>query len=130
MKTPLLFSIFLLLFFSGWAGASQIVLHDSSAGGQVIIRRGDVLVVKLSANRTTGYAWSALSTHLGKLQQEGHPLYQTSRDRHLVGAGGVEIWSFRARHRGQTNLIFKYARPWERGVPPARTLFWPITITR
>jgi inhibitor of cysteine peptidase len=114
---------------SGWAGAAEVVLHENSSGQEVIVRRGDRLVVRLSSNRTTGYSWDAVITHPGKLTQQGVPLYRPARDRHLVGAGGLEIWSFRAIHRGHTKLIFHYARPWERGIPPVRTLFWLITIT-
>jgi predicted secreted protein len=45
-----------------------------------------------------------------------------------VGAGGVETWTFQAMGKGATTLVFEYARPFEKNVPPAKTSKFRITI--
>jgi inhibitor of cysteine peptidase len=39
----------------------------------------------------------------------------------LVGAGGWEIFRFKAISTGQTSLQLVYHRPWEEGVEPLNT---------
>ncbi len=91
--------------------------------------RGDELVVRLHSNRTTGYSWSLVMTGGGVLKQQGEAAYETPRsDRRLTGAGGVEVWKFRAVKAGALMLTFNYRRPWEKGVPPVKSLTWPVTI--
>ena len=46
----------------------------------------------------------------------------------LVGSGGREIWSFRAVCPGKANIAFKYFRPWEKDVPPAKSLTFNVAV--
>ena len=46
----------------------------------------------------------------------------------MVGAGGTEIWTFRAVREGKTTLTFGYVRPWEKGIAPVKTVAWPVTV--
>jgi inhibitor of cysteine peptidase len=46
----------------------------------------------------------------------------------MVGAGGTEIWTFRAVRKGKTTLTLGYVRPWEKGIAPVKTVSWPITV--
>jgi len=113
----------------GWAAAAQLDLTEAENGKDILLDRGDLLLVHLPSNRTTGYGWRAVSSKPGKLEELGKPaLNQPKSSRGLVGAGGVETWTFRAAASGRTTLAFSYARPWETGVPPVRTLSWPVTI--
>jgi predicted secreted protein len=45
-----------------------------------------------------------------------------------VGVGGVETWTFQAMAKGATTLLFEYARPFEKNVPPVKTSKFRITI--
>jgi inhibitor of cysteine peptidase len=49
-------------------------------------------------------------------------------DTGLVGSGGREIWSFMAVCPGKANISFKYIRPWEKDVPPAKNLTFNVVI--
>lgn len=114
---------------SGSAAAARLDLTEQENGKDILLDRGDELVIRLLSNRTTGYSWSLVMTGSGVLEQEGEAAYEAQRsDRRLMGAGGVEIWKFRAVKAGSITLKFNYRRPWEKDVPPVKSLSWPVTI--
>lgn len=111
------------------AAAAQLDLTEAENGKDILLDQGDLLVVHLSSNRTTGYGWSVKSSKPGKLKLAGEPLLNQAKSSHgLVGAGGVEAWTFRAVGVGRTRLTFSYARPWEKGVSPLHVIEWPVTV--
>jgi predicted secreted protein len=108
--------------------ASEWRLTDKEASREIIVQKGDRLLVELAANPTTGYSWS-LHLQGDKILSQGKSGYRLSdKSGNLVGSGGTEIWKFRAQHPGSTRLDFSYARPWEKGVLPVRILHFPVTV--
>jgi predicted secreted protein len=92
------------------SGPSTRNLDAGDDGRNVELKVGDELVVKLAANRSTGYRW-VLTQGPGKvLFKQGDPLYARPVDA-PVGAGGIETWSFRAVEAGEQPLVFEYRRP-------------------
>jgi inhibitor of cysteine peptidase len=88
---------------------------------------GQELTVTLASNPTTGYHWELavpLDEAIVKLVASEYKPPQTT----LVGAGGQEIWTFRAIGRGETVISLKYVRPWEKDLPAARTASYTVTI--
>jgi inhibitor of cysteine peptidase len=77
---------------------------------------GDRFAVELAGNPTTGYSWHvrAGSEHLDLLGQEYEP------GGTAAGAGGVEVFRFRALAPGEAEIDFDYRRPWEREVHTSR----------
>ena len=80
---------------------------------------GSTFVITLPSNRTTGYSWaiddplnSAVVAYRGKK-------YVTPKTG-LVGAPGMEVWTFTAAGRGHALISFKYARPGKRMRLPQR----------
>jgi inhibitor of cysteine peptidase len=47
----------------------------------------------------------------------------------LVGAGGTEIWRFRATKAGRQILRMAYVRPWEKGVAPVKIVSFSVVVT-
>jgi predicted secreted protein len=47
-----------------------------------------------------------------------------------VGAGGKEVWTFKAAGEGSPTIHFKYVRPWEKDVPPADKKDFVIMIKK
>jgi len=124
-----LLGLIMALVVSGSAAAARLDLTEQENGKDILLDRGDELVIRLLSNRTTGYSWSLVMTGSGVLEQEGEAAYETQRsDRRVMGAGGVEIWKFRAVKTGLITLKFNYRRPWEKDVPPVKSLSWPVTI--
>jgi inhibitor of cysteine peptidase len=72
------------------------------------VAAGETFAVRLAGNPTTGYTWQANvdSSYLELVYQEFEPGGEG------VGAGGHEVFRFRARETGETEIVFEYRRPW------------------
>lgn len=77
------------------------------------------ITVSLQSNMTTGYCWNLASTPDTGVIKLVSSTYRTPK-RGLMGAGGIEVWKFRAAGPGTAAITLAYARPWEKDKPPAR----------
>ena len=115
--------------FSNLVSAAELSLTEKDEDRTYILHQGDVLLLSLPSNRTTGYGWDYVFSTVGLLRQQGEMVYrQDKMEGGKVGAGGTEIWKFMAVKKGKTSLCFSYLRPWERSVAPVKTNAWNITI--
>jgi inhibitor of cysteine peptidase len=80
--------------------------------------------VDLPSNPTTGYSWQLakpldedilelVSTEFEEKKPEGE-----GEEGEIVGAPGVEKWTFKAIGEGSTEIDLEYVRPWETDEPP------------
>jgi predicted secreted protein len=84
------------------------------------VKPGKRFQITLESNRSTGYQWRLarpVDQKVVKLIGSGY----RSPEVKLPGAGGRQIWTFEAVAPGRTEIAMQYVRPWEKGVPPART---------
>jgi predicted secreted protein len=82
--------------------------------GAIRIAPGDVVAIRLSANRTTGYVWV-----MEPLPGDG-PLGLLWRAYRLTtaprpGSPGEDFFWLEARHPGAATATFRYLRPWQPG---------------
>jgi inhibitor of cysteine peptidase len=104
-------------------------LTNAADGTRIAIKRGGELKVVLDANITTGYQWQSPTSGSPVMSIIGAPIYVgKAADSHFVGGGGTNIFRFRADSPGQVVLQFDYRRPWETGVPPAKTLRYDVVV--
>ena len=75
---------------------------------------GGKITVKLCSNPTTGFQWDYETTIENVLQEEDHD-FEEPEDKDLVGAAGIEVWTFEAVEKGTTEVQMEYSRPWEGG---------------
>ena len=109
--------------------AARLDVTEEENGKDLLLDRGGLLVVYLPANRTTGFGWQPTFSKVGVLKAEGEAFYLPNKtSAHLVGAGGVESWIFRAEKAGSTTLTLGYVRPLEKGKAPEKTVAWPVTV--
>lgn len=105
------------------AAQPSVRKHPSTIESKV----GDTFTIPLEANHSTGYSWRlAQSTDPAILKQLSEKYEEDNSG--SAGAGGVETWTFQAMAIGATTLVFEYARPFEKNVPPAETSKFRITI--
>jgi inhibitor of cysteine peptidase len=73
------------------------------------VATGEEFSIVLAGNPTTGYTWQVNTDgrHLELLDQS------FERSAEHVGAGGFEIFRFRALETGETEITCEYRRPWE-----------------
>ena len=96
--------------------------------GDMSLKVGAVLEVRLEANHTTGYSWVFAPALNPVLMRQGKTVYQEHVAGSTVGAGGVEVWRFKAVKAGKQGLQFEYRRPWEKGSPPAKVVTFTVTV--
>ena len=108
------------------AAADTITVGPAANGSSRCLHRGDLLVVRLRSNPSTGYAWRVSSGARGVLLLVGC-VYVAPEDG-LLGAPGTAVLRFRARGTGKTVLRLAYTRSWEKGVAPARTFTLRVTV--
>ncbi len=104
---------------------------DASIDGQSeLVKRGDTIAVHLDSNPTTGYRWELTRLAGASVVQVGLPDYQpeTSAGVPRVGAPGHTTFRFRAMQPGTSSIDLAYRRPFEPGVPPARTIRFEIAV--
>jgi inhibitor of cysteine peptidase len=95
--------------------------------GQIEVTVSRDFSITLASNPTTGYQWELadpLDEAVVKLVSREYKGPETK----LIGAGGQEIWTFRAVSRGQTLISLKYVRPWEKGVAPDKTASYTVIV--
>lgn len=82
----------------------------------------------LDSNPTTGYQWQVDGAIDEKIIRFVKSEYRPN-ETDLIGAGGKEYWTFKAVGEGQTNVSFKYVRPWEKDVPPVKKDTFEVMVT-
>jgi inhibitor of cysteine peptidase len=92
------------------------------------IKTGDVIVVTVASNPTTGFKWELAGiSEPAVIAQDGDPEY-VPPETSALGAGGQEIWRFKALKKGTSLISLAYSRPWEGGEKAERTLEISVTV--
>jgi len=113
---------------AGQVGAGGATVVTEQTHGDVSLKVGAVLEVRLEANHSTGYSWVFAPAVNPVLMRQGKTVYQEHVAESTVGAGGVELWRFKAVKAGKQGLQFEYRRPWEKGSPPAKVATFTVTV--
>ena len=106
---------------------SEVKVGADDNGREIELRKGQILVVTLEANPTTGYTWEVaepLDEQI--LRPVGEVEFTPESD--LVGAPGVQVLRFEAVKAGQTALELVYHRPWEKGVEPLEAFSLQVAV--
>jgi len=110
--------------------AEQIDLDASYDGKEIEVAVGELIVVTFESNPATGFIWQ-LSEPLDEgllalIDSRYEPGANAGQD--MVGAGGSEIWTFKALVTGKTTISLEYSRPWEGGEKAVQTFEITVTI--
>lgn len=104
----------------------EVMVDMEDNGRQINIFIGQILVVSLEAQPSTGYTWEVVELDELILQQEGNPEFQPASGG--IGVPGVQIFRFEATGSGETDLSMVYHQPWVEGVEPLETFSIHITV--
>jgi inhibitor of cysteine peptidase len=113
---------------AGQTGAGGVTVVTEQTRGAVNLKAGALLEVRLESNHTTGYSWIAAPVANPVLMMQGKASYQENAAAGKMGAGGVEVWRFKAVKAGKQGLQFEYRKPWEKGSPPAKVVTFSVTV--
>jgi inhibitor of cysteine peptidase len=108
----------------------QIDLDASHNGQEIEVAAGDLLVITLGSNPTTGFGWQ-LSVPIDEdllafIESRYEP--GENAEQGMVGAAGNEVWTFKALTKGETTISMEYSRPWEGGEKAAQTFEVAVII--
>ncbi len=109
------------------SSVNQVSVDESSSGKQVEIATGGTLTVTLESNQTTGYSWGLKQISDTSILAKTDSKYVAPTSG-LAGAGGKEVWNFKALKLGKTTLIMGYSRPWEGGEKDAKTFNLTVAV--
>jgi inhibitor of cysteine peptidase len=89
------------------------------------VTAGQDFTISLQSNPTTGYQWQLdgpLDEKVVKYVSKEYRADQSGGTEN-VGAGGVEVWTFKAVGKGGADIKMKYVRPSETGKPAEQRVF-------
>lgn len=87
-------------------------VNVSESQTNVSVVKDQEFTITLTSNASTGYSWTLDETYNSDIVEFIGSEYVTS-DSNLTGAAGNEIWTFKAKNTGSTELNFRYIRAWE-----------------
>ncbi|MDY6916892.1 MAG: protease inhibitor I42 family protein [Chloroflexota bacterium] len=96
---------------------------NSHQSGDFVLEVGDKLRLELCSNQTTGYQWDYEFTTQNVVKEEDHDFQEPEEG--VVGAAGVELWTFEAVGEGTTDIQMEYSQAWEGGSEAE----WTYTVT-
>jgi inhibitor of cysteine peptidase len=99
---------------------SEITVNDTNNHSQIIIQKGNMMIVELLTNPGTGYSWQIIKNDPDKLKPLGDSVLKPL-ETEAPGADENQVFRFLAKNSGATVLELHYLRPWERNIPPLKT---------
>lgn len=134
MKKLVFLSLFVgLMFVTGCrrdGGAIVIGENNGPISGSIKGRLDRNFIIVLPSNITTGFSWQLDEFEPGIVEVVSQQYKQAEDAQDVIGAGGQEVWTFKAVGVGEITLHFRYIRPWESDMPPANTADIVITTTK
>lgn len=119
MPLSRLLSLAPVLLLAGCASTppSSVVLNNDAAC-PLTLQRGQMLIVSLTSNPTTGYRWHLRDVTTDQLKSLGPEVFSSPKS-DVIGGDGLSTWRFEATGTGSGRLYLTYQRPWELEAEPA-----------
>jgi len=103
----------IILCFSVFLGCSkhgnEVVLEKPDQ--EYVLNVGDIAVVILEENPSTGYSWhyTISNEEIAALESDD----VSEQEENVVGAPILHTWKFKCLEKGNTEITFQYYREWE-----------------
>jgi inhibitor of cysteine peptidase len=103
-------------------------IGSADAGSTVDLQIGDIVLISLEGNPSTGYSWNVVQGDLAVVRLAGEPTFAPASS--ALGAGGTLTYRFEAQDTGQTTLELAYDRPFEPDTPPLQTFAITVRVSK
>jgi len=109
----------------------------SSANGKTFIitnksidaKVSDKFIIQLESNATTGFQWGLSGSLNPSVVEKVSSTYVSDPNpKGLMGAGGVEKWTFKAVGKGTGTIALVYSQPWDKTAKPAKSATFTINV--
>jgi inhibitor of cysteine peptidase len=104
-----------------------LIAAPSAVFSRGLNERESRVVIELEGNPSTGYSWTYTADPEGIVREVSNE-YRRDTAKGAVGTGGQFVFVFEALSRGETELRFIYARPWEKDAPPAESVSYTLRV--
>ena len=91
---------------------SRPVVQHSNTYSPINVSAGQNFKILLESNPTTGYKWQLARPLDRSMLKLVNSSYKAGGG-NLVGSGGNELWTFKAKNPGKAKIYFEYVRPWK-----------------
>jgi len=117
----------IIVFGVGLSASKNKHPSGSSPVKTIEVRAGERFIIRLDSNRTTGYQWELVRPLDADILELVSSEYRPAESK-LVGAGGKEVWTFKAVGPGKARVSFKFLRPWEKNVKAVESVDFIIMV--
>ena len=102
-------------------------LGPKDSGRSIVLKTGETLEVRLPAQLGTGYGWRVTAPAAALLAQDGEAKTEPAA---MPAPGGpeVQVFRFTVRAAGQADLSLDYARSFEPGSKPLRSVTYHLKV--
>ncbi len=111
----------------GEAEASPRAAGEVSLPPRIEVEAGKEFSITLLSNHTTGDQWQMAKPPDEQVVQKVRA-EDVAPTVSRPGAGGKEVWTFRAVGQGKAEITLQQVRPWEKGVAPVETVTYLIVV--
>lgn len=108
---PLILLLALGLIIGSSPGLAASTYTGGDNGKTITVGNGEMFMVKLEENPTTGYSWNLTVGNGLQIVSDRYVPNMTSAS--IVGSGGYHEWTIRAVSNGTFKVSGIYKRPWE-----------------
>ena len=133
MKVKLALAYLMPVILSGLLACSpgapeELSVDITSSGKDVALTAGGILTITLDSNPATGYSWTENANISDRTvaRQTDHKYQPPATS--ALGAGGKEIWTFKALKSGTSTISMEYRRSFETGVAPVKTFTLSLVV--
>jgi inhibitor of cysteine peptidase len=95
---------------------------------EITVSPGNLVKVTVASNPTTGFKWELAGISAPAVVAQNGETEYVPPDSSASGAGGQEIWTFKALKRGTSRISLAYSRPWEGGTKAEWTLDISVSV--
>jgi len=108
-------------------GLGWLMSASAAEPKPIAVTVGQEFKITLQYNASTGYQWEFAKPPDEKFLKLVGTEYKRP-DSKFVGAGGDEVWTFKAVAEGKTALELGYVRPWDKGSKPAQSTNFVVIV--
>ncbi len=92
------------------------------------VKSGKKFTLSMKSNPSTGYRWVWANKAEAAADSVSYEFVADENKSKMMGAGGTDTWTFKAKAEGADSLVFLYVRPWDKETAPADSMVFHFKV--